>query len=370
VTDPAPDPAAPRRPSAPRRIDGPHVPPADLTAFSHGEFPEWRRAEVSRHLLRCPACRAEAEGARDVLGRLASLGAAGDAWRDDLAAAGAALRLLRRRSGLAVGAGAAAAAVLAAGLLFVRAPERPVPTAHTAGTHTAGARTSSADASPAAGEAAAVPARPGVRVPRAPDDAGLSPDEKRLLATQRPDGRWRADEGAEVAASDEAATGLSLLALAARRPDALREGPVARAAASAVSWLLGRRRAESGALALAGPEDAHVRDRAISTAALLEVWSATREPGLYPAVDAAVRDVARRAPQALADVDARWSRAALARAQTLGWDHLEAPLRRIPAVPRVSSDAESEPWPVAAAPGPSDLGPLACALRVLAPSTP
>src|SRR5204863_3403345 len=101
---------------------GPCPPEADLTAFAHGEFSPRLRAEVSRHLLRCPACHARAEAARDVLLRLAALSASGDAWRADLAAADAALHLGRRRSGLAVGLGVAAAALLAVGLWTLRAP--------------------------------------------------------------------------------------------------------------------------------------------------------------------------------------------------------------------------------------------------------
>jgi hypothetical protein len=294
---------------------GPCPPAPDRTAFAHGEFPEWRRAEISRHLLRCRTCREEVAGARDVLGRLAALGASGDAWRDALAAA----------------------------VALVHAPERtppPIPVAK---------------ADPAVREVAPAAAAPAALAPAVP--AALSVDERRLLATQRPDGRWKAGEGEGPVASDEAATGLSLLALAARRPEALREGPIARAVAAATSWLVDRRRAEV-------PSAVPARDHAISAAALLEVWAATRESTLYPAVDAAVRDLARRAPTATDDADARWAHAALARAKQLGWEHLDAPMRRIPAPARPGAET---PWPVATAAAPGDVGTLACALRVLAP---
>lgn len=340
---------------------GPCPPAADLTAFAHGEFPEWHRAEISRHLLRCPACRDAAEGARDVLARLAALGTDGDAWRDDLAAAGAALSLSRRRSGLAVALGAAAAAGLAVGVWLLPAPGTPSPRTTDLARH----------AVPAGRDAPAA-----LRRPSSPA-AALSSDERRLLATQRPDGRWKDDAGTRALASDEAATGLSLLALAARRPEALRGGPVGRAAGAATAWLVGRRRADAAtgsASAAASADGAGGRDRAISAAALLEVWSATREPTLYPAVDAAVRDVARRverarrAGTATDDADARWSRATLSRARDLGWRGLEAPLRRLPDAPR-APDAASDgaSWPVAPVAPSTDSSALACAMRVLSP---
>src|SRR5438477_3108705 len=195
-----------RRPERPRPdpLAGPCVPAPDLTAFAHGELADWRRAEVSRHLLRCPACRADASGDARVLARLLALGAEGDAWRGEAVAARAALARRRRTGLLSAGAGAAAAAVLIAGFAALRAQ----------GT------------GPAEGRAVASLAGPALSArAKAPPATPLSADESALLASQAPDGRWAGG----AAGGDEAATGLALLALVAGRREEIRGGAVGRA---------------------------------------------------------------------------------------------------------------------------------------------
>jgi len=99
---------------------GPCPPPADVTAYAHGELLEWRRAEIARHILRCAACRDLHARATDVFVRLRALGDEGDLWRDDVALARRLAAARRRRTAVA----AAVVTTGAAGLLFCWLRER------------------------------------------------------------------------------------------------------------------------------------------------------------------------------------------------------------------------------------------------------
>src|SRR5262245_26754591 len=184
------------------------VPAADLTAYAHGELPEARRAEISRHLLRCAKCRGEAGAAEGLLERLRAFGAGGEDWRAEIAAAGAEVRAGRRRV-LRAGAVALVAATLVAALLL-----RPGPAA-----------------SPRGGGVAEVAALfPEIGATLLPED------ESALLQAQQLDGRWSAGGGRR----DEAATSLAVAALAGRYGKDLADDTVGQAVRSGVEWLLAR----------------------------------------------------------------------------------------------------------------------------------
>jgi hypothetical protein len=284
------------------------VPGADLTAYAHGELPDVRRAEVSRHLLRCATCRAEADETRALFGRLRDFGAEGEDWRAEIAAAGApaaAGRRTRRRAALA-GLASAAAAALALAVGFPRGAEPP----------------------PAAREAGLSEV-----VAMYPEIGGtlLPEDESALLQAQQLDGRWAAGGGAR----DEAATSLAVAALAGRYGRGLADDTVGQAVRAGVEWLLARRALPSVGLPADGAPDA-ARDgsestaaQALATAAVLEVYAATGDRALRPALDRALRSLqlARRADLS-GDSTLGWAHRALSRAQELGWDGLGPSLRR------------------------------------------
>jgi hypothetical protein len=312
-------------------LAGPCPPAADLTAWAHDELPQWRRAETARHLLRCARCRETADAAARVFERLAALGAGGEGWREDVAAARRARALSRLRLG---GALAASLAVAAVGATLWSGGEDGTP-------------------SPAAAEAAEIWTVAYAR--------SASPDERALLAAQRPDGRWEGEASEGLLRHDEAATGLALLALASQHRDDLADGDAGRATAAGTAFL----RTHLGDDGRFG-RGTSARDHAVATAGLLAVLGAADDPTLRAAADRAVRALARlvRDDGALDDAGSRWALSALARARDLGWDRLEAPLRRLePAAGR----AEAGTW-LAATP-PRDGGAptaVARALRLLA----
>ena len=311
---------------------GPCPPAVDVTAYAHGELLAWRRAEIARHLLRCTACRDLHAGADDVFARLRALGDEGDAWRDDVALARRVAAARRRRTAVA----AAVACVLVAGVAIPLGLRGGSP------------------------EDGGVPAfePPPVAMRAAPDSATprrpLAPAERALLAAQRDDGRWSGEASDGLLRHDEAATGLALFALASRRPAELREGEIGRATAAAITFLRSRQD-EGGRIGRATP-----RDHAIATAALVEVYRATRDESLAPSVEQAVRALARAARDPDADdATARWTGFALARARTLGRDGLEAALGAAPSTAAVPST-------LVAAAAPRGETPVANALRILA----
>jgi hypothetical protein len=280
------------------------VPGADLTAYAHGELPDVRRAEVSRHLLRCARCRGEADGARSLLGRLRAFGANGEDWRAEIAAAGAHVSAGRRsRRRIALASLCAAAAVVAAVGLTLRA-------------------------GPLEGRALRV-AEVAALYPEI--GATLLPqDESALLQAQQVDGRWAAGGGAR----DEAATSLAVAALAGRYGRDLADDTVGQAVRSGVEWLLERRALPSVGLATDAPAESRdgaesTAAQALATTAILEVYAATEDRTLRPSLDRAVRalQLARRADLS-GDSTLRWAHRALSRARELGWDGLDSSLRR------------------------------------------
>jgi len=288
---------ADRRPDASLRC----VPAADLTAFAQGLLPEPRRAEISRHLLRCPRCHGTASGTGELFDRLRSFSAA-PSWRGELGAAVAGERVRRRARGVGAMAGAGVGLLLAAGLAFL--PTGP---------------TTDRVPSIASAPAPAAPMRSAERIvsPRFADAPApaLSDEARALLRAQATDGRWAADEALGSGRHDEAATGLALLAILDGHPHALRDPSVARAVAAATRWLKGRERALD-----ASPTT--FRDDAVATSALLEIYAQTGDVGVRSSVDRGVRRLARELASgaALDPASAGWGRLALARARDLGWD--------------------------------------------------
>jgi hypothetical protein len=301
------------------------VPGEDLTAFAHGELAAWHRAEISRHALRCAACRAALSDAERVFFALRSLGAAGGDWREDLTGAIAARGVDRRRRAgvltLATTASAVAAAALALAVL---------------GPH-AGRTSPEGSPPPFASDVAIADARATPRVARdAPPPSAQ--DAAALVREQRPDGRWAAPDAGGGASRDDAATGLALVALAPRADDPA----VAKALGRGAMWLLSRQDAR-GAF---GGDGFAVEDLALATSGLLEVYAHDHDARLRPAVDRAVRRLAQSAPDLDADAPgspgAAWALHALTRARDVGFDRLDGPvdrLSRLSHLPAGESDA-------------------------------
>lgn len=295
-----------------------HVAPDDLTAFAHGEFTEWRRAEISRHVLACESCRETLKDSRDVLGRLAEVGRFGiENLRADVAAR---RPLWRSRALKKLTTAASIAAVVALGVVL--APPRGP---------------SAAPESPTTGTTATAAELP------------LTPEQTALVALQQPDGRWAAETALGGARRDDAATGLALLALMPRDAEGLKSGPAARAVGEGMRWLASRPR---------GP------DHAVATCALLEAFALTGDAKVKSTLDRAIRRLAA----SVADTDDRappdpvlgWTLKALERARSLGWRHIDEPIRRIrerAAIPDMLA-FPSGPMPAVDAP-------CALALRVL-----
>ncbi len=291
------------------------VPAADLTAFAQDALPEPRRAEISRHLLRCPRCNAAASGTGDLLSRLRSFGAAASWGR----------RAGRGRRGRArTHARARASAPWRA-----RASDCSSPRA---------SRSSRARTLPMRASRSRAP-RPRPPAPAAPPfpperdlavlrsgsasapSLPLSAAAQALLRAQAADGHWTADDALGGGRHDEAATGLALLAILEGRPGAMRDPAVARAVAAATRWLRGRERGLD-----ASP--AAFRDEAVATSALLAVYAQTGDATVRASADRGVRRLAREMASAstLDAATAGWARVALARARDLGWDRgLPAP---------------------------------------------
>jgi len=289
------------------------VPAADLTAFAQDALPEPRRAEISRHLLRCPRCNAAASGTGDLLSRLRSFGAAAS-WEGELGAAVAVAHARTRARGLGALAGAGVGLLLAAGVAFLPGSHAP----------DASLTLASAPPSPPAPAAPTLPERDlavlrsgSASAPALP----LSAAAQALLRAQAADGHWTADDALGGGRHDEAATGLALLAILEGRPGAMRDPAVARAVAAATRWLRGRERGLD-----ASP--AAFRDEAVATSALLAVYAQTGDATVRASADRGVRRLAREMASAstLDAATAGWARVALARARDLGWDRgLPAP---------------------------------------------
>jgi hypothetical protein len=319
---------------APPSRDRFHVAGEDLTAFAHGELPEWRRAEVSRHVLGCEPCRRSLAASRDVLSLLGEVGRFGiESLRAELAARrpARAARLLRR-----VATAASVAAVVALGVLL--APPR--------------------GPAPAPGGGGLTPVASAAEVP-------LTPDQRALVAAQHEDGRWAAEASFGGPRRDEAATALALLALLPRDADALRSGPAARAVADGVRWLVtrgGAARAERDP----GP------DLAVATCALLEVYALSPAPDvrapLHDAIGRAIRRLSRGLPHPFDDVERDpslgWRLRALATARALGWGHLDAAIDGLRAADADLDGSLTALARVAPPDAPPD-SPCALALRVL-----
>src|SRR5437763_3676837 len=105
-------PTSPSRSSA-ESDDGRCVVPSDLTAFALDEMPAARRAAVSRHVLRCVACRTRLDRESAMFARLRGF-SADAAWEDEVAAAVLAFSARGRTLRRAALAGVCAAAVLVA----------------------------------------------------------------------------------------------------------------------------------------------------------------------------------------------------------------------------------------------------------------
>ena len=255
--------------------------PDERTAFALGEADAAARAAVSRHVLRCAACRAALDAEERVVGRLRAF-AASPAWASDLAAADLAHDArTRRRRRAAVGGVAAAAALLLALATAPSVLERV------------------RDRGDGAGPVATAATRPVVGVTRHERDGALAADDEAplpasevsaLVAAQARDGRWRATTGGDPH-HDVGATGLALLALL-RGHAALPEGLAARAIADGVRWLAPR---------ADDPRVAGERERAVAAAALAAVHRATGDRGVGAAAERARRSTAPAAAQGVPD---------------------------------------------------------------------
>lgn len=288
------------------------VSPADRTWFALGRSSDdpslddanaARRAEISRHLLRCPACRADVDSISFLGSRLSSFGSGGD-WEADVGAALAAERgRLRVRRRAAFAGFAAAASIVAA--LWVGVGR--------------GERSPESDAGPVADSIASPEATATIVASGAPAPAtmGTPVERARLLAAQGDDGRFSAAANVGGARHDEAATGLAILALIGESRTVPSDPATARAIAAAIRWL----RTRQGASGRFGPEaTSHVRDQAIATAALLEVSIATGDPELRASADRGVRALrvdVRTRPEDGGD----WARYALTRARDVATGH-------------------------------------------------
>ena len=305
-----PIPPADREPSVPRAsAPGERcVAPADRTAFALGQLEGdedgARREAVSRHLLRCAACRAEVDAVSALGARLRGFGAGGD-WEADVGAALAAERgraRVRRRAAFAgFAAAAAVVAALGAGIGFSRDE---------------GVRTPASDVGPVAIRPPTAPAATAAAA--APVSPEVARERARLLAAQASDGRFSASTRVGGARRDEATTGLAILALVGEGRGLPADAAAARAVADAVRWLRLRQTASGR---FGGEQAGAVRDQAIATAALLEVSAATGDAGLRAVADRGVRALARDVADAATLSDeqgGRWVRAVLARAHALG----------------------------------------------------
>lgn len=269
---------------------------ADRTAFALGHFldeaDEARRAAISRHLLRCPACRAEVDAISMLGSRLSTFGSGGD-WEADLGAALAAERgrgRVRRRAALS-GVAAAAGVVVALAVGLGR-----------------DARSPASDAGPVVDSTA----RASTAAPRAPYPLGTALSVGKLLAAQAADGRFPAAAHVGGPLHDEAATGLAVLALVGEGRGLAGDAEATRAVAAAIRWL---RMREGGSGRFVPDSASHVRDQAIATAALLEVGAVTGDAATRSSAERAVRVLRADLPDS-AD-DGGWGRAVLARARDL-----------------------------------------------------
>ncbi len=311
--------------------------PEDRTAFALGQLldvsDESRRADISRHLLRCPTCRADVDSISILGSRLSSFGSGGD-WEADVGAALAAERgRLRVRRRAAFAGFAAAASVVTALWIGV-------------GRNT---RSPESDARPVANSVAMAGAPEATSGGRALEAVGTPIERARLLAAQGEDGRFSAASTVGGARHDEAATGLAVLALIGESRTVPKDAESARAIAAAVRWL----RTRQGASGRFGPEATSlVRDQAIATAALLEVSIATGDADLRASADRAVRtlrlDVRDRAADG-AD-GGEWARYALARARDVATGHATE------ASPAMDDAFVAEHWPMGLGGGTSVLG--------------
>ncbi len=336
-----PIPPADRSPSTRRSsADGERcIPAADRTAFAFGEFEGdadgARREAISRHLLRCAACRAEVDAVSALGARLRGFGAGGD-WEADVGAAMAAERgraRVRRRAALAgFAAAAAVVAALGVGIGFGRDSDSRSP-ASDAGPVANSTGPTSGDVSRTAPAAPSVPPATPASSPR------VAADRATLLAAQSSDGRFSASAKVGGSRRDEATTGLAVLALVGESHGLPHDPAAARAVADAVRWLRLRQTATGrfGAEATGSP-----RDQAIATAALLEVSAVTGDAALRAAADRGVRALARDADGAgsLRDEEGgRWVRSVLARARAL------ATMPKAGAAPSVDEALAGERWP-------------------------
>lgn len=283
---------------------------ADRTAFAldpfHDDDGESRQAEISRHLLRCPVCRADVDAIGVLGARLATFGSGGD-WEADLGAALAAERGRRRVRRRAAFSGIAAAAGIVAALSvgLGRATQSPA-----------------SDTGPVAESTTRAVTGATTPMPRTPYSFGTALAVGKLLATQAADGRFPAATHVGGTLHDEAATGLAILALVGEGRGLSGDAEAARAVAAAVRWLRTR---ESGSGRFVADSGSRVRDQAIATAALLEVGAVTGDAATRSSAERGVRDL--RATLSDAADGSGWVRSVLARARALATGHAadEAP---------------------------------------------
>jgi hypothetical protein len=276
--------------------------PEDLTALAHGEGRGETRSVLLRHVLSCPACRAEHAASERMLLALRGLGAA----RASQAPLGPRpLRSRPLRWAWVPPAVAAAAVALALLAPFESRPRAAMP--------------------------APAPERRMATQGNAPSSARTEQNVLALLAAQQPDGRWTAEPGLESRSGDEAATALVLLALLHPGAEALRHGPLASAVATGSRWLVGRA-AGLGSSERAGPAD--VRTRAVVSAALLRAESLTHDPSLKAPARSLLAAVTRDAEGASDHVSRPWLDYALTMAQEAGWAGAERDRRTLAASPR------------------------------------